>query len=367
MGTPDGPTNDASALRDEGLEESFAAFAANAAARAPLYLALGRIIAEDPTLRGLLDVAPPAQRRPVMLLAALHHAVLAAPDSRLGDWYPTVRGTDALDPAQHDPAYALRQFCRDHAQELVADISTRSVQTNEVGRCAPLLIALARLERECRLPLGLIDCGTSAGLTLCLDRYHYRFQPGGTLGPKDPETVFVEIACGTRHDPPIPGHMPEIGLRIGIDTDPADDEGSKQWLQACVWADELDRFRRLEAALQLAATVPRAIIKGDYVDLLPEVIASLPDGVHPTIVTSWSLCYLAIEQQERFSSILDEVGRSQDLTWVAFESPREVPIMNLASDALTWLAVRRYRSGRASSEALARAHPHGHWLQWAEA
>jgi hypothetical protein len=161
--------------------------------------------------------------------------------------------------------------------------------------------------------------------------------------------------------------MPEIGLRIGIDTDPADDEGSKQWLQACVWADELDRFRRLEAALQLATTVPRAIIKGDYVDLLPEVIASLPDGVHPTIVTSWSLCYLAIEQQERFSSILDEVGRSQDLTWVAFESPREVPIMNLASDALTWLAVRRYRSGRASSEALARAHPHGHWLQWAEA
>ena len=43
------------------------------------------------------------------------------------------------------------------------------------------LLALAELDDEVG-PLAWLDVGASGGLNLRLDRYHYRYEPGGAVG-----------------------------------------------------------------------------------------------------------------------------------------------------------------------------------------
>ncbi len=54
-------------------------------------------------------------------------------------------------------------------------MTTRSTQTSEPGRCATLLLLLARLPQ----PLALLEVGASAGLCLLPDRYGYDYQVAG--------------------------------------------------------------------------------------------------------------------------------------------------------------------------------------------
>ena len=80
---------------------------------------------------------------------------------------------------------------------------TRSTQTNEVGRCATFLPVLGLVAGEVG-PLALVDVGSSGGLTLLLDRYECRYEPGGAVGGPSPVVLDVRHAW-RRPDPrPVP-------------------------------------------------------------------------------------------------------------------------------------------------------------------
>lgn len=342
------------------LSEALISFAATAA-RSPLY----RVIAGDPARLGpaleLVMTAPPAQRRPVMLFAAVHHSLLGAPDHPLAAWYRTLT-EDHRDPLLEDPVPDFLDLCRRRAGEIEETISTRRVQTNEVGRSALFLVGLGLLGSARSDPLALVDLGTAAGLNLALDRYRYRYRPGGEIGPISP----VVIDCGTRGSPPKPEAMPTIAERIGIDLEPCFDPDAEQrrWLQACVWSDEPERQQRLVAALDVAATVERRPITGDLVDSVASVVDGLGAGAHPVLLTSWVLDYLTAERQVEFDRQLDRLGRRHDLSWIAVESPERVGILGIDADPLTHLVVTTWRNGRRTMIDAARCHPHGHWLHW---
>ena len=91
----------------------FRAFADTDGRTAPLYARLAAGAADDPEVLSLLDPAPALQQRTVLLLASVHHLVLADPGADLARWYPSVDPVEAgaRRAADDDPYSAFRRFC----------------------------------------------------------------------------------------------------------------------------------------------------------------------------------------------------------------------------------------------------------------
>ncbi len=345
------------------LADAFRGWSEWAEPQAPLYSRLAARIAETPMVLSLLESAPRAQRIPVMLFAAVHDLVLADPSVALAQWYRSV----VQQPRDDDPFPTFQSFCSSHEDHLRTTISTRHVQTNEIGRCAFLLPVLDLVAREVG-QLNLIDVGTSAGLNLRLDHYAYAFDPGGSLGDAD---AMLEI--GTRGDLTAPEQFPAIGKRIGLDPRPIDidDAESARWLTACVWPDQHHRLARLRSALDIARSVPADIRR---VDAVTGITAALTDSIgdgHPVAMSSWVMNYLSEQDRVEFLDRLDAFGSEQDLSYVYAEAPNRcsgLPFpVEPAIGELTVIMLLRWRNGARTVDHVATAHPHGRWLHWGDA
>jgi hypothetical protein len=332
------------------------------AARAPFSAAISAHIAATPDVAAILLAAPPEQQLPVLLLAALHHEVLADPHCELAQWYPTTSPR----PLAGDVGPALLRHCRRRADELRMLVATRSTQTNEVGRCGFFLPPLGELHDELG-PLALVDVGTSAGLNLQLDRYSYDYEPGGSVGGRSD----VRLVVGTRGAVPVPGRIPVVTARVGIDREPLDvtDDDAARWLRACVWADQSDRFHRLEAAIAIARLDPPEIRRGDAVELLAPAVADASGSGHPVVLNSWVLNYLPPHRRADYVTELDRIGAERDVSWLFAESPAQADGLpfpgGLGDPDLTVLMSVTWRRGRRTVRHLGSAHPHGYWLHWA--
>lgn len=349
------------AVDAEGLRRVMREFVSVTASRAPLYARLAAGASEHDEILNLLAVAPAANRMPVTFFAAVHFLLLSDPDEPLAAWYPNLSG----EPRTDDPLPALLELCRRRSADVRVLISTRTPQTNEVGRSAVLMIALARLGGEVG-PLAQLDVGASAGLNLLADRFGYDFD-GHRLGAGD-----LRLACGVRgvaRPDLLPQRLPVIASRLGLDREPIDlgDVEQVRWLEACVWPDQTDRFRRLRAALGLAADARPQIACGDAVADLAAAVARLGAG-HPVITTSWVLNYLGPQGQADFEHVVERIGAERDLSVVSYEEPDLTPGLEwpreLASSRLSLLRIARWRRGRRADEVLLAGHPHGYWVQW---
>ena len=298
------------------LTDWFRGFAEHAPSE--LYRRLSPAVIDAPDVMALLLEAAPVQQLPMLLFAAVHAEVLAR-----GIPYP-----------QDGPAFV--EFCREHAETLRPTLRRRSTQTNEVGRCAYLrpCIAAAADGR----PLALIEVGASAGLNLNMDRYAYDFGGGVTGGdPASPLTIGTDLRRGT---PPL--ELPPVGWRTGIDLSPAPDP---DWLRACVFADQPERLARLDAALAIAREHPPALVQGDALGVLPQVLGRVPEGMQAVVFHTAVTVYLTEDQQRRLTALVAGV------THVTAERGRPEGGYALEVD------------GRD----VGAAHPHGAWLDWTAA
>ncbi len=252
--------------------------------------------------------------------------------------------------APYESPAAFRAFVLDHAGELLDLVRVRRTQTNEVGRCAVLLPALAAL----RPPLALLEVGASAGLCLFPDRYAYEYRIGAArqaLGSSP-----VRLASEARAPLPVPTQLPSVVWRMGLDRAPIDvsDDAEVRWLEACVWPDQTDRLARFRAAIELARRDPPMMVRGDAVADLLEVAAAAPREATLVVFHSAVLSYLDAEQRLRFAATVQRARA----VWLANEAPGVVhpgPV----SDAVE--ASFLLTSG---DKVLARSHPHGRWIEW---
>ena len=368
------------------LPDQFRLFARGAARDgAVTYDAICRAVADDPQILALLDEAPLAQRRPNLLLAAVHFLLLGGAAHPLAAHYDTVRLLDGIPTAadggpRNDVATDFVDFCRTHHAALLALITVRRTQTNEVGRCAALLPALAAIGARYPdgRPLSLLDLGTSAGLNLLFDSYGYTYRQradGRTLhAGSDAAGVLLECTVRGELDGLPPLALPPVSARRGIDEapiDPRSDDGAR-WLLACLWPDNLPRFARLRAALEVARTSshPPTISTGDIVDDLPAVVEDIAEEGPLVLFHSWVAAYLSPERQRQLVETIRLLSTTRPLHYLYAESPVETPGLPTppspspgpTSDLAT--ALVHVPADGSAPVRLANMHPHGNWLHW---
>lgn len=356
------------------LARDFVRFADTECAREPLYDALCRIVARTPALIERLRVAPAVQRRPNLLLAALHDLVLGGADHPLAACFPSVGGSRAPDEALSDD---LVDFCKRHAAALDERLATRATQTNEIGRCAVLWPALQALAAGTgRSRIALLDVGCSAGLNLGVDAYAYEIGgvPFGDAASPVPR-IGCRVVGDARPDPGAP--VPAIVERLGIDPAPVDvdDEAAVRWLRACLWPHDAARRARFDAAIGLARRRRWPVRReADCTAAAVRWAQALPDDVLPVVFNSWVLTYFTPAALARHRDAMRSLVQDRGAAWLSAEQPKlrsgdEVaPPLPEDADAerrrgSLWALMQRGAT-RAVTRVLARSHPHGKWLEW---
>ena len=151
----------------------------------------------------------------------------------------------------------------------------------------------------------------------------------------------------------------EIVRRRGIDRDPVDvttAEGARL-LESFVWADQAERLERLDAAIASVEAEPPELIRGDYVERLPGLLAERADDALTVVLTSVTTAYLDAERFGRFSSALERAGADGRSPG----SRSRLPEGTASSTAPR----SRSRPGPAGElRRLAAVDYHGAWLRW---
>lgn len=249
-------------MASDGTAAWYLRAAAELAETSELQVEWARGIAGDPDVIALIDELPREHRQPSLVFSAARFAGA---------------------PAVGWPG--LRDWLVANWPRVEAVARERRTQTNEVGRCAPLLAALDRIPG----PLALLELGASAGLCLGVDRYAYRFDDGPVVGDGEPLVTCATSGVGTA-----PGALPEIVWRRGVDLAPLSpaDPDDLAWIEALLPPDRPDRLARLRAASTRLAADPPEVIEGDALDSLPALVGAAPDGATPVVVALGTLVYL---------------------------------------------------------------------------
>jgi hypothetical protein len=300
-------------------------------ATSPLYHHLLGVAVDDAEAGGVCaevlaltpqGVEPVLDALPLRFLGGVHRLVLDGDSPDLARFYPSVGGTFAIDDPVLDPAPVFLATVAEH-RDRVVDALARSVQTNEVGRCASLLPGFLAVAESTGLPLRILELGTSAGLNLRWDHYRYEGGANGsTFGDPDSMLQFAGVYVD-----PLP-RLDVVALvveRRGCDRSPIDATSAdgSQLLRSFVWPDQLERFRALDAALALAPSVPVVIDRADAAEWVADQLGRVTEGVATVLFQSIVWQYLTRETRAVVRNAVREAGAmataSAPVAWLRME------------------------------------------------
>jgi hypothetical protein len=258
----------------------------------PTYERLALAVADDASLLSGLEALPPAKQQPNLLFAVVR--LLGGPVNK---------------------AEAFRDFVLARWPEIEPQILGRATQTNEIGRCAALLPALATLPQ----PLALIDVGASAGLLLFPDKYSYRYGTT-TIGASAPMLDCDAVGIT------LPARRPTVVSRAGVDLNPLDitDPADVAWLEALIWPEQTHRRERLRAAIEIASADPPHLVRGGL-ESVPDLVARVPAGATPVVYHTSVLYQVPAAPRAAFI----ETVRALPGHWISIEAPDVVDVGDL--------------------------------------
>ena len=305
----------------------------------PLYEALLLGVADDVAAGGpvadvLSEVAdlPRGSVPGLRFTGALHRLVLERRAPELALHFPSVGGTAPVEGAW-PAARRLLEASGDDVRELLR----RSVQTNEVGRAAVLFGGLCHIAAEWGLPLRLLEIGASAGLNLRVERFAY----------VDGDDVRGDAQSAVRLVDPWEGPRPpaapvDVVARAGCDPAPLDpsSRADRLTLTSYVWGDQLARFERLRAALEVADRVPAWVAREPAGSWLAEQLASPTPGVATVVWQSVVWQYLPEPERAAITDVLDRArataGREAPLAYLTMEPKRVADGIEFQVRLRTW-------------------------------
>ena len=289
---------------------------------------------------------------PLRLLGGLHRMVLDGRAPALRRWYPSTGGTWDAEAAWPE----IERTAADRGDALSAALD-QPPQTNEVGRSAALIGGLLAIGHEFDLPVRLFEIGSSAGLNLRADRYHYRYA-GGRWGPADSPVTIDNAWLGAL---PPPGAV-RITERHGYDIAPIDvttPDGEMSVL-SYVWPDQTARLDRLRGAIAVARNVPARLYRQTAADAVAGLC--LAAGALTVLWHSITWQYLSAEERTTIREAVNALATRADarspFAHLTLEPARDGP----GAPIKFLVRARSWPGGQ--KQILAECHPHGPPVNW---
>lgn len=289
---------------------------------------------------------PRADALALRICGGLHRLVLEEADSALVTAYP---------PGQADPAAVAGALHRHDAA--LTEALDSAPQTNEIARSAMLLPGFLTIARDTGLPLALCEIGSSGGLNLLFDHFHYRYGDRVWGDAASPVTIVPETRPAAI---PLDGTL-DIVSRHGCDIAPVDvaARDGRMRLRSYVWPDQPARLARLDGAIALAARHPFSLEQADAADFLGRRIAARPDNAALVVFHSIMWQYMPRETRQAIRAMLEAAGAG---------ATARTPIARLRmeprdpKDGWATLSLTSWPGGE--TRRLARCDFHGRWIEW---
>jgi hypothetical protein len=292
---------------------------------------------------------------PLRLAAGYHYLHLTDADQRLAPIYAgLVTGQAQVDAI-------VLAVTRDHDAWLLPWLDGPP-QTNEAGRSASIMAALAWLSSRTTSRFEMNELGASAGCNTMIDRYAYDLG-GVRLGPADSPVLIQPEWRG----PPPPDAPVAIVAISGCDQAPIDltDAAQAMRLKSYVWPDNPYRLERLDRIIALARQQPPALTRADAAAWVEQRLTE-PQAAGVTRVFYHSIVwqYIAQGSRARIEAAMAVAGaqathaKSTDkrpLAWIMLETNRQTFRHELRV---------RYWPGPGDWTLLGEAHAHGAWVNW---
>ena len=293
--------------------------------------------------------APLADALPLRVAGGIHALHLKGAEPALAAIYE--------DRAGLDDAAIVAAAIRAHEVELLPWLDGPP-QTNEAGRSSNFIAAMLWLAEQGLPPrFQCLEIGSSAGINLMLDRYHYDLA-GVQVGPEPGAMRFKPDWQGN----PPPAQKIGIVSTRGCDVAPVDltDPAQALRLKAYIWPEHTVRFERMAAAIAEAGKSAPDLVQMNAADFIEAELAK-PQAAGTTRVLMHSIVwqYVPEDQQARVTGAMEAAGAratpERPLAWIALEANRVLHLHEL---------VVRYWPGGGEPVMLARAHPHGASIDW---
>lgn len=297
-------------------------------------------IADDGAVLAWIGTLPAPKQQPNLVLAAARWHGVPAPG----------------------PYDALRTALLEDDGTIRRTILERSTQTNEAGRLATLVPALAMVQEQVDGdPLSLLEVGASAGLCLYPDRWAYRWttEHGEVVVGEGPA-----LPCEVTGPAPLPAAPPSVARRAGLDLHPLDvrDDDSMAWLQNLVWPEQEARRERLSRAIDVARADTPLLTTGDLLVDLPRLVDEAASAGPVVLFHSAVIAYLEPEQRRAFDALARSLVADGACHWISNEAQGVLPPVLREppgpGDPRFALAV--------DGEVVALTHGHGRTLHWLE-
>lgn len=315
-----------------GLEDAAGRFELLARAcdemRAPLYASMARSAADDYRNGG--PVAGFFAARPQLLalstiglrlMAAVHYDALSGAAPGIAAHYPSCGGDG-------DPAAAwaaVRAWIAARGDDLARRCQA-TPQTNEVARSVPLLGGALAIAARTQMPLRLFDVGSSAGLNARLDCYRYEGN-GWAWGDASSPLVLSNRELGGA--PSFLDANLVVESRAACDLHPLDiaREEDRLTLRSYVWPDQLERFDRLNRAIEAASREPLVVERADMLEWILQRTA--PRGGTATVLMHSIVCeHLTGDVRTRFLERIRAQGElatpQAPFAWLRLEKEDEI-------------------------------------------
>ncbi len=289
---------------------------------------------------------PYADAVPLRIVCALHALVLTDRVPDLAKHYPAA-GNPASDALASDAMRVVSEH-----KDFIADFMRPPLQTNEIGRSSVLIGGFLEIARATGLPFVCFEIGASAGLNQNWDRFFYDLGKGQW----GKATSLVHLAPIWRGALPKLNAEVKVLSRAACDLNPVNimDGTERTRLRSFVWADQIERLKRLDAAIALALKSGVKVDKADAAEWLSRKLQMPGKNVVRVIYHTIMWQYLPQATKDEITKLIEGLAQTataeNPLAWLRFEPDAEGSV----AQELTLSLWPDY-----GTRLLARAHPHG--------